>query len=110
MTHDRKLIASSVNCILEITQDHTIETYTGSYREFLSAREASFDRRMSIYRHEQAEIVELEFWLREHEFHPKFRFSDRVMRQKQTLEKRLKSAIPMPIEDPKISYRIELPQ
>jgi len=110
VTHDRKFIAEVTNMIIEITPEMRVDAYSGSYEEYLIARKDRFDRQMSIYEKQQKEIGEIEMWLRENEFHPKFRFSDRVMSQKKTLEKLRDASIPRPIRDPEISYNIVFPK
>jgi ATP-binding cassette subfamily F protein 3 len=110
VTHDRKFLAQVTNMIIEVTPEQRVEAYTGSYSEYLIAQKERFDRQMVTYEKQQKEIAEIEMWLRENEFHPKFRFSDRVMSQKKILDKLLASAMPRPIRDPEISYNITFPK
>ena len=106
VSHDRYLINKTINEVWEINPDSlNIEVYGGNYDFFLEEKSRIYEKRIMEYGMEDREIKKIERWVREHEFHPKYRFSNIVASQKSKL-KRLKSQKSnKPVGDDKVNIR-----
>lgn len=84
VTHDRYIINECINQIWEINPDRKgIDVYHGNYEDFVREKKSALEKQETTYRREQRAIKKTEQWLKEHEFHPKYRFSIIVGVQKQ---------------------------
>lgn len=103
VSHDRHLINTVVNELWEIDPDTlSIKVYGGNYNSFLEEKERNFRNMLNNYNLIDREIKDIEMWLRENEFHPKYRFSGLVMSQKKKLEKLKENRIEKPSATPQI--------
>lgn len=98
ITHDRAFINTYLTELWEIDlQYKTLQRYTGNYDEFLVQKEQLYEQALRDYNRYQTDIDEATLWLKENEFHPKFRFSDRVMAKKKQLAQLIAQRPPRPI-------------
>ncbi len=103
ISHDRYLINKTVSEIWEIDPTSlNIEVYGGNYDNFLSARNKILEKRLLEYNKDNRDINSIEKWLKENEFHPKYRFSSFVMSQKAKLEKLRNNQIEKPVLNNKL--------
>lgn len=98
ITHDRAFINTYLTELWEIDlQYKTLQRYTGNYDEFLVQKESLYEQALRDYNRYQTEIDDATLWLKENEFHPKFRFSDRVMAKKKQLAQLIEQRPTKPI-------------
>ncbi|MFN7161097.1 MAG: ABC-F family ATP-binding cassette domain-containing protein [Candidatus Gracilibacteria bacterium] len=98
ITHDRAFINTYLTELWEIDlQYKVLQKFTGNYDDFLLQKEKLYEIAMRDYKRYQDQIDEAALWLKENEFHPKFRFSDRVMAKKKQLADLLEKRPPEPI-------------
>ena len=108
ISHDRSFIDRAMNEIWEIDPAvHTLNRFKGNYHDFLGEKKRINDMDWKEYDKHQKEIDEATLWLKENEFHPKYRFSDRVMSKKKILEQLLKEQPEKPFMRPEITLRLE---
>ncbi len=105
VSHDRFFINAVANQIWEITAEHGIEVYSGSYDRFLVERYERYEKRMQLYDFSMREVNELESWLAENANHPKFKFTATVAQKKKALERMEKKAPPAPVPDPRVKMK-----
>lgn len=107
VSHDRTLINKVSETIWEIDhEEHSIRTYGYGFDEFLKERKRRRDHQLQQHEAQYKEIVALEKWLVANEFHPKYRFSDLVLSQKQALENLRKNLVKKPERDPNVQVTI----
>lgn len=107
VSHDRELINHVSQYVWEIDhEDCCLRVYGGNYEFFQVERQRRREKQLQQYEAQYKEIVALEDWLKANEFHPKYRFSDRVLSQKQALENLRKNLVKKPLAEPKISPQL----
>ncbi|MCB9809597.1 ABC-F family ATP-binding cassette domain-containing protein [Candidatus Peribacteria bacterium] len=102
ISHDRNLLQQVVTSVWEL-HPHTrqLELTTGSYAHWRAERARKRADKEARYAQLERQIREIDRWLRAHEFHPKYQFSDRVMSQKKKLADLEALALPLtPVPDP----------
>ena len=88
ISHDRYLINAIADNIWEIdSTTRNINVYGGNYDEYVDEKERIMNNLLADYHARNREIKRLRMWLRENEFHPKYRFSAFVTSQKKKLAK-----------------------
>ncbi len=103
ISHDRELINNASETIWELDHETAaLRIYGSSYDDFLAVRNKRREHQLQQHEAQYKQIVALENWLKANEFHPKYRFSDLVLSQKQALENLRKNLIPKPSADPRI--------
>jgi len=100
ISHHRKLLTESINMLWEInSQTRSLDFYSGNYEDWQLARAKKREQQRQQFHKIYDEILEIKEWLRLNEFHPRFRFSDRVMSQKKKMAQ-LEAICPeRPMED-----------
>ena len=63
ISHDRWFLNQVCTMILEVTAEHTVESYHGNYDFFLTEREARYQKALAAYNLQQKERQRLEEWL-----------------------------------------------
>ncbi len=103
VSHDRAFINAVSSTIWEFDHEtHSIRAYGGDFDFFWTERQRRIEQQRQQHEAQFKEIVALEKWLTANEFHPKYRFSDRVLSKKQALENLQKNLVPKPQAEPKI--------
>lgn len=98
ITHDRAFINTYLTELWEIDlQYKTLQKFTGNYDDFLTQKENLYEQALRDYNRYQEQIDEITLWLKANEFHPKFRFSDRVMSKKKLLADLIEQRPPRPV-------------
>lgn len=88
VSHDRHILNSSIDEIWELNASKKeLVQYPGNYDYWISERTKKYEKEETNYNKILVEVESLRRWLKENEFHPKYRFSARVMRQKAKLAK-----------------------
>ncbi len=105
VSHDRYFINAVANQIWEITAEHGIEVYSGTYDRFLVERFERYEKRMQLYEFSMREVNELEAWLAENANHPKYKFTATVAQKKKALERMERKAPPAPVPDPRVKMQ-----
>jgi ATP-binding cassette subfamily F protein 3 len=105
VSHDRGFINAVANQIWEITAEHGLEVYGGSYDQFLVERFERYQKRLQLYDFSMREVNELEAWLAENANHPKYKFTATVAQKKKALERMEKKAPPAPVPDPRVKMK-----
>lgn len=108
VSHNRDLLTNSINTIWEMeAQKKELIQYDGNYEQWRTSRSLNRERQLTAYNRINKEIVSIRQWLKAHEFHPKYRFSDIVASQKKKLAS-LESQCPdKPTEDPRIHLKVQ---
>ncbi|MBI4836742.1 MAG: ABC-F family ATP-binding cassette domain-containing protein [Candidatus Abawacabacteria bacterium] len=107
ISHDRTLINRVSGYIWELDhEEHSLYVHTGSYEDFIAQRIRRREHQLQQHEAQYKEIVLLEKWLKANEFHPKYRYSDLVLSQKQALENLRKNLVTKPQPDPQISPQL----
>lgn len=86
VSHNRAFIDEVCTGVWDIdTNTRSLRAYTGSYSEYRVEKERLVEQQAHELDKQQKEIDDILLWLKANEFHPKFRFSDRVMSVKKKL-------------------------
>ncbi|PIV90556.1 hypothetical protein COW46_01920 [Candidatus Gracilibacteria bacterium CG17_big_fil_post_rev_8_21_14_2_50_48_13] len=86
VSHNRTFIDATCNMVWDIDGSmRTLRAFTGTYTSYRVEKERLVEQIAHELDKQQKEIDDLILWLKANEFHPKFRFSDRVMSVKKKL-------------------------
>ncbi len=97
ISHDRHFISTYMNEIWEIGLDASLTRFQGNYGDFIAEKERLYEKRVREYEACRKEVDDLVLWLKIHEFHPKYQFSDRVLSRKKALENARRNLPPKPV-------------
>ncbi len=94
ISHDRRLLDTSVNKILEIDAvNHTFVEYIGGYMEYLEQREKRIEKWEEDYRLQQKEKKRIEDWLEWKQIQARAHSNPTLGKQIRAMEKRLQREI-----------------
>lgn len=86
ISHNRSFLDRTCTTVWDIDMGmHTLRAFTGTYTSYRAEKERLVLQIQHELDKQQKEIDDLILWLKANEFHPKFRFSDRVMSVKKKL-------------------------
>src|SRR5262249_49177439 len=101
ISHDREFINSVVNRIVEV-RDHQLNTYTGTFEEYLEQRRQEEENLISAYHRQQKEIKELEDFI--NKFRAKASTASRAQAKIKYLEKMERIELPEELQTVEFSF------
>ncbi len=108
VSHNRELLSNSINTIWEMdSQKKELIQYDGNYERWRATRDINRERQLVVFNRINKEITSIRQWLKAHEFHPKYRFSDIVAGQKKKLASLETKCPDKPTEAPRIHMKTQ---